>query len=123
MISIPDYPETWATIPDFEERFEVSSIGRIYDKKRMIFLNIKQKGGRYTMVTFQHKEEVFTIALHRLIIWAFTGIKSNMQRQINHKDGDKSNNVISNLELVSPQENIIHALKTGLRGKGWRRYR
>jgi len=53
--------------------------------------------------------------LHRLVWETFMGdIPEGLQ--INHKDGDKSNNNLSNLELVTPQQNLRHAHDTGLKG-------
>lgn len=51
--------------------------------------------------------------LHRLVYESFIGaIPSGMQ--VNHLDGDKGNNHISNLEVCTPRENTEHAYKTGL---------
>jgi hypothetical protein len=123
MINIPDTPETWATIPDYEGRYEVSSLGRLYDNRQMKFIKLYVRKGFYTNIVVNDKGKSRWLSLHRAIVWAFTGIKSNRQRQVNHKDGEKSNNAISNLELVSQRENLIHAINTGLRGKGWRKNR
>ena len=43
--------------------------------------------------------------------------------QVNHIDGNKSNNSLSNLEWVTGSENVIHAVKTGLRDKAHERAR
>lgn len=44
--------------------------------------------------------------------------KSSRKVVINHKDGNKTNNDISNLEVVTQQYNIIHSIETGLRKSG-----
>lgn len=54
-----------------------------------------------------------TYSVHRAVYEAFVG-KIPEGLQINHLDGDKLNNHISNLELCTPQENVIHAYATGL---------
>ena len=52
--------------------------------------------------------------IHRLVYEAFYGeIPDGLQ--INHKNGIKTDNRLRNLELVTPSENLIHAVKTGLK--------
>lgn len=52
--------------------------------------------------------------VHRLVAEAFLR-NENGYTQINHKDGDKRNNNLANLEWCSPKQNIRHAYDTGLR--------
>jgi hypothetical protein len=50
--------------------------------------------------------------VHQLVYEAWVGLRKELQ--INHIDGNKANNYIGNLELVTPSQNVVHAHSTGL---------
>ena len=68
------------------------------------------------MVTINKK--VHHIYMHRLIWFLHHGIIPE-GKEINHKDGKKTNNRIENLELVTPSENMKHSYDHNLRGRNW----
>ena len=55
----------------------------------------------------------YTRQVHRLVLEAFNPVEGMDKLQVNHKDLDKGNNNIENLEWTTPQENTIHANKQG----------
>lgn len=57
--------------------------------------------------------KVFSV--HRLILETFYPVENSSELQVNHIDGDKTNNKLENLEWVTPKENVRHAFVTGLR--------
>ena len=58
------------------------------------------------------ERKVFSV--HRLILETFCPNENSNNLQVNHKDGDKTNNALSNLEWVTCKENINHAYNLGL---------
>lgn len=105
--------EIWKPIPGYEGDYEVSNLGRV---KRLrgckgFYANhisrgyTNRKGYWYASLTKNsHRKSCF---IHRLVMMAFCG-ESDLQ--VNHIDGNKSNNCLDNLEYVTGQENITHAI-------------
>ncbi|QQV88768.1 HNH homing endonuclease [Acinetobacter phage Liucustia] len=70
------------------------------------------KGYKFVRIHNRETQGAKQFYVHRLVAEVFIGdIKG---KQVNHIDGDKSNNDVSNLEIVTPSENIRHSHKTGL---------
>lgn len=65
----------------------------------------------YNVLTVDYKQYRW----HRFVWECFNGVIEDDSLVINHKDGDKRNNSISNLELVTHKENTEHAFSNGLR--------
>jgi hypothetical protein len=74
------------------------------------------KKRRYAKVTLYFNGKYRYTNLHRILAELFIPNPNNLP-QVNHKDGDRSNNTISNLEWVSARRNIIHAFEIGLNRK------
>src|SRR5262249_61995747 len=74
----------------------------------------------YHQVNFYLEGRVKHFYVHRLVAAAFIKpIPDGME--VNHKDGDKSNNDVENLEIVTSEENLRHARETGLMPSGGER--
>ena len=111
--------EIWKDIPGYEGMYQVSNQGRVKSLKRKgrrnnkILRPIKHRDG-YLKVHLWLNGTAKTIKVHKLVMLAFTGKRSS-ELEINHIDGNKVNNHISNLEYCTHLENIHHAMKMGLR--------
>lgn len=85
----------------------LDTCGNLYKEDKTL-KNISQTD-RYKMVRVGDK----TFSVHRLVVETFIGeIPKN--KCVNHKDGDKYNNSLSNLEVVTYSENVIHAYENNL---------
>jgi hypothetical protein len=71
-----------------------------------------QKHG-YLQCNFRKNGKNYSLLVHRLIGITYLGLKDN--QEINHKDGNKQNNKLENLEITTRSENIKHAFRIGLR--------
>ena len=114
--------EIWKDIPNYEGSYQASSLGRL---RRILLrdgkiehsslMKLCNHGRGYYCTRFS-KNNIKKIALaHRMVAMAF--IENNDHENkwyINHKDGNKKNNRVENLEWVTPKENSAHAIENGL---------
>lgn len=105
------YQERWVEVLNFP-RYEVSNEGRVVNRLTDLILNpsVTRKG--YLTVNLSSNTERRAVKIHRLVYGSFNSIDLT-GLEINHKDLDKTNNDLSNLELVTSSENTIHALRNG----------
>lgn len=118
--------EVWKDVIGYEGLYQISNLGRIKRldklrierrrtyvvKEKIMKPNILITGYYYVNLYKNSKPKHKTI--HRLVAQAFISNPEN-KPFINHKDGNKLNNCVYNLEWVTCGENNIHALNTGLR--------
>ena len=106
--------EEWRIIADFPN-YEVSNYGEV----RRVWknhTNLKAtavNGFGYEIVHLSRNGENKHRPIHRLVAAAFIDNPDNLP-EVNHIDGDKLNNCVSNLEWVSRSQNMKHAYSIGL---------
>lgn len=127
--------EEWLPVVGFEGIYEISNIGRVKRCRRSqiyttsrgthnrIFSErlMKLSEGEYVTVCLT-KDGTFSYpGVHRLVAQAFIPNPEN-KPEVNHKDGNKHNNNVTNLEWVTSKENIQHAIQTGLSDRSKYKY-
>lgn len=107
--------EIWKAIPGTKGNIEVSNEGRARSLLRGTPTILKtqedKKGYHRFSVTIEGQKQ--TYKLHREVAKAFIPNTNNLP-QVNHKDGNKSNNSAINLEWVTNIDNAHHAIVNGL---------
>lgn len=88
--------------------------GRHFWVGKIITQNYSSKDKQYLRANLRVGDSQNCILTHRLVAEAFVGGKTTERDEVNHKDGDKTNNRSDNLEWVTTQENKDHAINTGL---------
>ena len=112
-----------STVPGYE----VSSCGKIRSVNRVITksdgrctymigkeLKTQVDKNGYVRVRLSHRGEKVTLKMHREVAIVFLPNPEN-KPQVNHKDGNKQNNNVANLEWCDNSENQIHAIDSGLK--------
>lgn len=103
--------EEWRDVVGYEGLYEVSSLGNV----RRVQQNLKplpDSNGRFH-VTLSVNGKPKTVNVHKLVTAAFIGPRPE-KYEINHIDGDPSNNAFDNLEYLTSSDNKKHAIRLGL---------
>lgn len=109
--------EFWKDVPGHDDLYEASNTGRIKRKKTGRILSQRLEPMGYLRVKMFNKNNVPSdYRVHRIIALTFI-TKNQKKNNVNHIDGNKINNNVSNLEWVTRSENTKHAYRTGLANK------
>lgn len=113
--------EIWKIIEGTDGKYEVSNTGKVrsnnylgHGKQQELSLSKDHKG--YLRVRIFKNGSRPTIKVHREVAKAFIPNPEN-KPEVNHKDGNKENNHVGNLEWATPGENTAHAYASGLKEK------
>lgn len=107
----------WRPVVGYEGVYEVSSSGvvrRVLAAGAAYPMKPALNPRKYLSVILRHQNTRSNRTIHSIVAAAFIGPRP-VGLEINHKDGNKFNNDVSNLEYVTHQENCAHAYRTGLR--------
>jgi len=125
--------EEWRLVASYENSYMVSNTGKVRsidrhiitrDGKRRFFkgqilkLLIDKNG--YNVVNLRQNKKPFikVSKVHRLVAIAFIDCENPARYEVNHIDGIKTNNNLSNLEFCTARENQIHAKENNLHARG-----
>lgn len=120
--------EIWKDVKGYEDLFQVSNCGRFFSKRtNKILKQVLSKTGYMTIPTKIGGRNGFykLFRVHRIVAESFldkpcTSIVAECENTfygkipVNHKDGDKTNNCVENLEWCTYSENSKHAVNSGL---------
>lgn len=122
--------EEWKDFPGFEEKYQISNLGRVKRKETMLKNSVGvychknekilktqiMKIGYPSIVLRDDSGKKHLIKIHRAVAMAFIPNPRGFPF-VNHIDGNKGNSTVSNLEWCDPKWNAQHAVKTGLKPK------
>lgn len=100
---------------DLSDRFLISNTGKLYSKisNKILRTLINKEGYEVVCVSLGGRDKKKIIRIHIAVACMFVkGYEKGLT--VNHKDGNKINNLYINLEWVTYKENSKHAFKTGL---------
>lgn len=117
--------EVWKDIKGFEGRYQISDLGRVKSLARFRkgksgslvpiperIMKLKRNRGGYLVAHLRgDSEKHWTV--HQIVALHFID-NPEFKPTVNHKDGDKTNNCVTNLEWSTASEQMVHAIETGL---------
>jgi len=107
--------ECWRDVVGFEGFYLISDLGNVKNAHTNKPVKGYTNDNGYCVVGLYDRKKHKTVHLriHRLVAESFLPNPDN-KRTVNHRDGDKTNNVLTNLEWATHAENIRHAHESGL---------
>lgn len=105
--------ERLKTIEDFDD-YSVSEDGYVMNRHTGRFLKASPDRCGYMTIHLCRNGKMYTKRVHKIVADTFLDRPSSEAWQVNHKNGDKRDNRLDNLEFVSPGDNMKHAYANGL---------
>ena len=109
--------EIWKPIKDYEGLYEVSNFGRVKSLGNGKSNNSKERilkpgkvGGGYLKICLCKNREINQFFIHRLVAETFISNPDNLP-EVNHKDENKENNSVENLEWCTHKDNCNHGTR------------
>lgn len=107
--------ELWKQISGFGSKYYVSNLGNVKNTDKNLTPYRNKLRGNYLYINLQYKKERKNALLHRLVAQYFIPNPLELP-EINHKDFNRSNNTVENLEWVTRTQNYEHSKKSGRYG-------
>lgn len=112
-----NHNEVWKPLKygdiDLTDRYEVSNTGKLRSIKSGRILKQTKNTRGYMAVCIRIGSEYKVLKMHRAVAYTFIKNPNNLP-VVNHLDGNKTNNHVNNLQWCTDQENMEHAIRTGL---------
>lgn len=113
--------EEWKDIPGCSGRYQISSLGRVrsyanfgsqyrQNKKAILKKAFINKDGYAKVQIYYDSGKLGAEAVHRLVAKVFIPNPNDLP-EVNHKNGNKTDNTVKNLEWISHKDNVLHSLK------------
>ena len=100
----------WKSVSEFPD-YQISSQGNVYSSKRNKMMSLYKAS--YTRIKLFRDGKPHIRYVHVLVAKAYIP-QLEGKTLVNHKNGDRYDNRVENLEWCTPQENSQHAVDTGL---------
>ena len=106
--------EIWKDIPGYEGLYKISNKGQVLSLRTgRIRADVRDGNGYRGIQLSDEHHKKHRLKVHRLVALTFLGPPPDNSYQVNHKNLDKADNRVENLEWVTPIENMRHAYKNG----------
>lgn len=100
--------EIWKDVKGYEGLYQISNMGRVWSVRKQNYLRPYEANGYLKVSLIAKNGKLKREYVHRLVALAFIDNPDNLP-VVNHKDGNKNNNDVNNLEWVTRSYNVYHS--------------